>query len=69
MAVLLSASNLTDYVCQIITQVADIQDAISVGANSFLITEYKYMSLFMVRNVVMMNYVAKLVVEIIVLCA
>lgn len=33
---------------EVITQVADIQHAISIGANSFLATEYKYMSLFMV---------------------
>lgn len=32
---------------EVFTQVAEIQDAISVGANSFLATEYKYMSLFM----------------------
>lgn len=33
---------------QIVQKVADLQDAISEGANSFLITEYKYMGVFMV---------------------
>lgn len=35
-------------VLQIVQKVADLQDAISEGANSFLITEYKYMGVFMV---------------------
>jgi len=34
----------------VVTAAADIQDAISQGANSFLITEYRYLSVFMVRR-------------------
>ena len=34
---------------QIVQKVADLQDAISEGATSFLFTEYKYMGIFMVR--------------------
>lgn len=33
---------------QIVQKVADLQDAISEGATSFLFTEYKYMGIFMV---------------------
>jgi hypothetical protein len=33
---------------QIVQKAADIQEAISEGANSFLFTEYKYMGVFMV---------------------
>ena len=33
---------------QIVQKVADLQDAISEGATSFLVTEYKYMGVFMV---------------------
>ncbi|GMH40159.1 hypothetical protein BSKO_08063 [Bryopsis sp. KO-2023] len=33
---------------EVVQQVAEIQEAISVGATSFLATEYKYMSVFMV---------------------
>ena len=43
--------SLTEALCcvvQIVQKVADLQDAISEGANSFLITEYKYMGVFMV---------------------
>ena len=36
-------------VLQIVQKAADLQDAISEGATSFLITEYKYMGVFMVR--------------------
>ncbi len=36
-------------VVQIVQKAADLQDAISEGATSFLITEYKYMGVFMVR--------------------
>lgn len=43
-------------VVQIITQVAEIQDAISVGSNSFLVTEYKYMSVFMVSWVCLLRF-------------
>jgi hypothetical protein len=32
----------------VIQKAADIQDAISEGANSFLFTEYKYLGVFMV---------------------
>jgi hypothetical protein len=32
----------------VVQKAADIQDAISEGANSFLFTEYKYMGIFMV---------------------
>ena len=35
---------------QIVQKAADLQDAISEGANSFLITEYKYMGVFMVGS-------------------
>ena len=40
----------TDASCrlQIVQKVADLQDAISEGATSFLVTEYKYMGVFMV---------------------
>lgn len=34
---------------QVIQKAADIQNAISEGASSFLATEYKYLSVFMVR--------------------
>ena len=34
---------------QIMQKAADIQEAISEGAVSFLMTEYKYMAVFMVR--------------------
>ena len=37
------------WVVQIVQKAADLQDAISEGATSFLITEYKYMGVFMVR--------------------
>ena len=33
---------------QIVQKAADLQDAISEGATSFLVTEYKYMGVFMV---------------------
>lgn len=33
---------------QVVQKAADIQDAISEGANSFLWTEYKYLGVFMV---------------------
>ena len=33
---------------QVVQKAADIQDAISEGANSFLFTEYKYLGVFMV---------------------
>jgi inorganic pyrophosphatase len=35
---------------QVVQKAADIQEAISEGANSFLFTEYKYMGVFMVRH-------------------
>lgn len=35
---------------QIMQKAADIQEAISEGAVSFLMTEYKYMAVFMVRS-------------------
>ena len=35
---------------QIVGKAADLMDAISEGATSFLITEYKYMGVFMVRR-------------------
>jgi hypothetical protein len=35
---------------QIVSKAADLMDAISEGATSFLITEYKYMGVFMVRR-------------------
>lgn len=35
-------------VLQIVQKAADLQDAISEGATSFLVTEYKYMGVFMV---------------------
>ena len=35
---------------QVVQKVADLQEAISEGATSFLITEYKYMGVFMVRG-------------------
>lgn len=35
---------------QIVQKVADLQDAISEGATSFLFTEYKYMGVFMVSS-------------------
>jgi hypothetical protein len=34
---------------QVVQKAADIQEAISEGANSFLFTEYKYLGIFMVR--------------------
>jgi Na+/H+-translocating membrane pyrophosphatase len=33
---------------QVVQKAADIQEAISEGANSFLFTEYRYMGVFMV---------------------
>lgn len=39
---------LVRWVVQIVQKAADLQDAISEGATSFLITEYKYMGVFMV---------------------
>jgi hypothetical protein len=36
---------------QVVQKAADIQEAISEGANSFLFTEYKYMGVFMVGGV------------------
>ncbi len=36
---------------EVVQKAADIQDAISEGANSFLFTEYKYLGVFMVRKV------------------
>lgn len=38
---------------QIVQKVADLQDAISEGATSFLFTEYKYMGVFMVRKLIL----------------
>ena len=38
---------------QIVQKVADLQDAISEGATSFLFTEYKYMGVFMVRKFIL----------------
>jgi inorganic pyrophosphatase len=35
---------------QVVQKAADIQDAISEGANSFLFTEYKYLGVFMVSS-------------------
>ena len=35
---------------QIMQKAAEIQEAISEGAVSFLMTEYKYMAVFMVRS-------------------
>jgi hypothetical protein len=35
---------------QIVQTAAQLQEAISEGATSFLITEYKYMGVFMVRH-------------------
>jgi inorganic pyrophosphatase len=35
---------------QVVQKAADIQEAISEGANSFLFTEYKYMGIFMVSK-------------------
>ena len=35
---------------QIVQKAADLQEAISEGATSFLLTEYKYMGIFMVRR-------------------
>jgi hypothetical protein len=35
---------------QVVQKAADIQDAISEGANSFLFTEYKYLGVFMVSR-------------------
>lgn len=35
---------------QVVQKAADIQDAISEGANSFLFTEYRYLGVFMVRG-------------------
>jgi len=32
---------------EVIAKAADIQNAVSEGANSFLFTEYKYMGIFM----------------------
>ena len=34
---------------QVLQKCADIQEHISEGATSFLLTEYKYMAVFMVR--------------------
>lgn len=36
------------FLSQVVQKAADIQGAISEGANSFLFTEYKYMGVFMV---------------------
>lgn len=35
---------------EVVTAATDIQSAISEGANSFLITEYRYLAVFMVRT-------------------
>ena len=35
---------------QVVAKAAEISEAISEGANSFLYTEYKYMGVFMVRR-------------------
>lgn len=35
---------------QVLQKCADIQEHISEGANSFLLTEYNYMAIFMVRS-------------------
>lgn len=35
---------------QILQKCADIQEHIAEGANSFLLTEYNYMAIFMVRT-------------------
>jgi Na+/H+-translocating membrane pyrophosphatase len=46
------ASDLTvhaSFFLQVVQKAADIQEAISEGANSFLFTEYKYLGVFMVR--------------------
>ena len=41
---------LTCSMVQIVQKAADLQEAISEGATSFLLTEYKYMGIFMVRG-------------------
>ena len=43
-------ASLTCGVVQIVQKAADLQEAISEGATSFLLTEYKYMGIFMVRG-------------------
>jgi inorganic pyrophosphatase len=35
---------------QVVQKAADIQEAISEGANSFLFTEYRYLGVFMVSG-------------------
>ena len=40
---------------QIVQKAADLQEAISEGATSFLLTEYKYMGVFMVRHTVYLS--------------
>jgi len=40
---------------QIVQKAADLQEAISEGATSFLLTEYKYMGVFMVSHTVCLS--------------